>query len=181
MLFASAIDGGNRYSSFEIIALTLISGAIALYGFFLARRELKRPRTILAFSKLLEHMRFEMANYHTRKDKLFERFDEEVLNENGFLSAVKSFAASGEREPLYRALNEKQDALGLDDESYRALLNYARSLGRGDLSEENERAKRLQEFLERRAQVFDAESRSKARLYRAAGLLIGASAFLLFC
>lgn len=165
----------------RVFGLILITFAPALFGWMRAYRESKRPEVLLAFARLIEQIRFEISTFSTRQSALYDHFENPVLEQNGFLAALRAAARDQNDVALYSALEAQKEKLDLDAESYRVLAEYARTLGRGYLSDELERAKKTETFLSKRADLLKEDAHKRARLYRSAGFLFGASAFLLFC
>lgn len=132
-----------------------------------------------AFILFLKFIKREVEVYQTRQKDIFERFENKILENNGFLPSLRKREISDDKSPLYHVLCEWDKKLRIPDEAKNLLLEFAESFGQTSPSEQSLRCDTVIGALDEIYKKCKEENASRIKLCRSAGCIVGAFAVLL--
>lgn len=156
-----------KYIGLFLIFVCCTTGGMILAGG--VTRSLSLCEAMLLF---VRHIRNQVSYYKTSVGEICASFHNEAFQRCGMdqILAEKGFPA---------ALQEKEGALSLDEDAFRALTSFAERLGSLSYDEQILDCDYIAETLERAIAVKREGISSKRQIYSSMGLLCGAMAVLI--
>ena len=154
----------------KAVGAALLVAASVGFGVSGVRTERRRRRELDACLALLRHIRENIGTLARPLPEIWDRFEDPVFRESGFLTVLR-------REGLSAALEAAPPMLG---EGERALLaEFAASLGRGYREEQVALCRYTEEKLGDAAEALARSAADRERLWRSLPVLAALSAVLL--
>lgn len=161
----------------KVLGLILIFISSASVGFIKSNTYKERDLELLSLIELLYFIKHEISTYLTLQWEIYEKFDNSVLEKNGFLSILREYSRQGKEKPLLYAIEASQ--LKLDKEEEEIVKSFARDFGTLSTSDECNRCDRAIRKLEEIYKTKKEETLEKSRLCRSVGCMIGIGLALL--
>ena len=135
---------------------------------------------LYAFISFIRYIKREVTIYLTRQQEIFDRFENELLEKNGFLPLLRSKEITDEKSSLYHALKEFENRLCINKESQRVIFEFSESFGRMSGKEQEEKCNVTINYLEEIYRKEKENNASRVKLCRYVGCMVGVGAVLLF-
>lgn len=158
-------DRGGCCMDIKYIGVFAVFIACSALGFCLAGNEGKRVKNNDALISLIKHIRRKALYYRSAQSDIFESFESDLLEKNGFLDLLR-------KKGLYDAV-ESTKCFELDDGCERALLSFASEMGTLPIVELVSSCDALiDELCENQARL-SADSPARQKAYSSLGMLFG--------
>lgn len=156
---------------YALLVIVFISSSMAGVKFAAnAKESLKINEGILS---LILHIRRSVEYYTETLDKVYETFDNEALEEIGFLPSVLKLNNDGEVFPFCNALELYKKRLSLDEDVYSALYSFGKTLGNCCSGEQIDSCTAVAEFLEEKCSCMRRDLPKKIKLRTTLGVSCG--------
>ena len=163
----------------KVVGIIIIFLSCCTAGYLRSVECVKTRDEIYAFMKLIEHIKHEVMFYLTRQGEIFEKFENHVLEKNGFIQVLKSEKIEDEKSLLYHALEKCDGKLSLDSESKKILIEFSKTLGQLSPGDQCESCKKTYAYLEEIYKKEKEEALARVKLNRCIGCLAGAFVVLI--
>lgn len=161
----------------KILGLILVFVSSASVGYIRSNSYKERDSELHSFIELLYFIKNEISSYLTPQWEIYEKFENSVLEKNGFLSLLRAYSEKGRENPLFYALDGASLKLGKEEEEI--IKAFARDFGTLSTADECDRCDRTIRKLEEIYKTKKEETLEKTRLCRSVGCMIGLGLVLL--
>ncbi len=169
-------ERGNDLKTFGLLIVFCTCSAAGVLKSF---EYTEAQKELYAFILFLKFIKREVEVYLTRQKDIFERFENKLLENSGFLPTLRSREISDDKSPLYHVLREWDKRLRIPDEAKNLLVEFSESFGQTSPSEQSAKCDITLAALEEIYKKCKEENSSRIRLCRSAGCIVGAFAVLL--
>lgn len=164
----------------RVIGLIMVFAGCSAAGFVKSYEFINSQNELYAFIQLIRFIKREVALFLTRQQEIFERFENVILEKNGFLKTLREQDINDEKSPLYHTLILYEGKLKFNREAIETIMEFSESFGRLSREEQEEKCSLTLEILEEIYNKEKENNTSRIKLCRSVGSIIGAAMVLLF-
>ena len=161
------------------LGLIIIFVSVSSIGFLKAVQYTKAYKELYAFILFLKFIKTEICVYYTRQRDIFERFENKILEQNGFLTSLRQEEIVDEKSPIYHILKKYDKKLLICDEAKNHLLEFSSNFGQMSAEEQRVRLDTTISFLE---EIYIKEKEEGTKLkksYSSLGIVLAVAIVLI--
>ena len=163
----------------KIVGMLMIMFSATATGFIRAEKYKTEEDEFKGFIELIKFIKHEISQNLTLQKDIYQKFENEALNKNGFIEILRYFSQNNYPSPLYIALKEYSSELKVNVEAVAPIIEYSEKFGSFSIEEEVARANALIEDLEEIYKSNKDDISNKKRLCRTVGCMVGIGLLLL--